>query len=378
MRTIAFISLNNPTKVQSSGIAYSIYHILKKKYNVVYISPAPISLWYRFLKLLNDVFSKIFIICGKTKINQDYLTSYIHSKTVMKELNRIPYDAVFCLDCTDFAFLNIDKPIFYRSDAIFHSYVNYYIFNVPAFLSIMGRKVEEKALKKCTYFFSTNQWTINNIKNSIILPDYTKLLLVQSGANFDKSEIIPHVREYHIDKQLNILFIGYDLKRKGIDVAVQCLNFLNDKYHVNAILTIIGGMPDETIIKNNRIRYVGKLNKNKSAERLKFHQELSKADLFIFPTKAEFSAIVNCEACAYGLPVFTYNTGGLSSYVFDDVNGRLLNLNQSGESFAESIYLALKNNKMKSYSDNCHRLYNSIFNWDVWGNIVSMYIDKVI
>lgn len=378
MKTIAFVTINNPTQVQASGIAYSLFHHLEEKYNVIWIEPKSKSFWYKILNFVQNGFNKILLFLGKSVINQTYITSYIHSKAVAQKLKNISYDAVFCLDCTDFAYLNINKPIFYRSDAIFHLYVNYYLFNVPFFLDCIGRNVEERALKKCTYLFSTNKWAVDNIKKFNIDVDYSKLLTVQSGANFDQDKILPHVRSYSINQPLNMIFIGYDLKRKGIDVAYRCLNILTEKYQINATLTIVGGVPEEHILNDKNVRYVGKINKNIESENAKMHQELANADLFIFPTKAEFSAIVNCEACAYGLPIFTYNTGGLGSYVFDDVNGRLLDINQSGDSFAEAIYLALKNNKMQQYSDNCHKMYNNIFNWNTWLSTVSKYIDQKI
>ena len=51
-----------------------------------------------------------------------------------------------------------------------------------------------------------------------------------------------------------MIFIGFDVKRKGIDVAYDTLVLLNEKYGVNTCLTIIGGTPEIRIQKDKRVR----------------------------------------------------------------------------------------------------------------------------
>lgn len=51
--------------------------------------------------------------------------------------------------------------------------------------------------------------------------------------------------------------------------------------------------------------------------------------IFLFSlTRAECHGIVNCEACAFGLPIFSYATGGVPSYVINDFNGFAFSLDQ--------------------------------------------------
>ena len=174
-----------------------------------------------------------------------------------------------------------------------------------------------------------------------------------------------------------MLFVGYDIMRKGFDIAYETVNILNEKYHIKANITVMGGKPDDIFLNNGRVNYAGNKNKNNTNEFYEFYQEFEKADIFIFPTKAECHGIVNCEAAAYGLPIFSYRTGG-PSYVLDEINGRILSLDKTGKDFAEAIYYALSTNKMQEYSNNSRKLYEQRFNWNNWGNTVRKYIDKNI
>mgnify|MGYP003174534471 FL=1 len=267
---------------------------------------------------------------------------------------------------------------FYRADAIVHLFLNYYIYNVPLFLQKEAKHIEELALKKCTNFFVPSQWVIDGIVKNNIQINLDKVILVESGANLDDKTIkCPH-RKYGINQPLNMLFVGYDIMRKGFDIAYETVNILNEKYHIKANITVMGGKPDDIFLNNGRVNYAGNKNKNNTNEFYEFYQEFEKADIFIFPTKAECHGIVNCEAAAYGLPIFSYRTGGVPSYVLDEINGRILSLDKTGKDFAEAIYYALSTNKMQEYSNNSRKLYEQRFNWNNWGNTVRKYIDKNI
>ena len=84
------------------------------------------------------------------------------------------------------------------------------------------------------------------------------------------------------------------------------------------------------------------------------------------PTNAECSAIVYCEACAFGLPIYTYDTGGVSNYVINDINGYRLPLNSTAEDFSKKILSTLTCNKQRALSDGGIKLYKEKLNWTSW------------
>lgn len=371
---IAFICKENPhNRIQRSGVPYSIYHQLSLRYEIFWIKPQITGL-IKALWMIQKIFFKILKLFGKNSMPQNRLTAYLYSRSVNNQLKNKKFDALFCLDCTDFAYIKTDKPIYYRSDAIVHIFINYYIFNVPNFLQKEARHIEELALKKCTNFFVPSQWIIDGIIKNKIPINLKKVIFVESGANLDDETIVYTPRIYDISRPLNMLFVGYNIMRKGFDVAYDTVNILNDKYGVKANLIVMGGKPDDSFLNNGRVIYLGNKDKNNPKDYNEFYQAFTNADIFLFPTKAECHGIVNCEAAAYALPIFSYITGGVPSYVLDDINGRLLPLNKNGEDFAEAIYSALISNKMPEYSKNSRKLYEERFNWNKWGKTVCKYI----
>ena len=65
------------------------------------------------------------------------------------------------------------------------------------------------------------------------------------------------------------------------------------------------------------INYIGSLNKNVSGEYQKLVKTIRSCRLFLLPTRAECAGVAFCEASAYGMPVFTYDTDGIPNYVLN-------------------------------------------------------------
>ena len=86
----------------------------------------------------------------------------------------------------------------------------------------------------------------------------------------------------------------------------------------------------------------------------------------MLPTSAECSAIVFSEAAAYGLPVFTYDTGGIGNYVIDGYNGYRLRLGASANDFSVKIKETLFDGKLPKLSGNALQLYADNLSWSAW------------
>lgn len=111
------------------------------------------------------------------------------------------------------------------------------------------------------------------------------------------------------------------------------------------------------------------------AEGIKFPDEtiidyyvdaIKRSHLLLLPTSAECSAIVFSEAAAYGLPVFTYDTGGIGNYVIDGYNGYRLRLGASANDFSVKIKETLFDGKLTKLSGNALQLYADNLSWSAW------------
>lgn len=375
MKIVYICSYNPLDKLDRSGVPYSIYQQLLKYNTVIWIKPQ-----YKGLFKLWGCIMKIMIFIGR-KIglclhDRNVITAKIMSHYIQKELSKIEYDAIFSLNTYELVYVKTSKPIYLRIDAIYPSGINYYIFNMPKCFQNWANELELKALEKTTVVFTPSKWIINEVKQYYPQLDINKFYLLETGANIENKYIKYSTHTYSKDKKLEIIFVGFDVKRKGIDIAFKTTILLNEIYNIKAKLNIIGGIPEDKILHSKYVNYLGKLNKNIPEQYDKFYKAFEKCDLFLFPTKAEYHGIVNCEAAAYGLPIFSYDTGGVSSYVINDVNGYTLNPTQRAEDFASLIYKCIVTGKMQKFSEGSRSLYETKFNWNVWGKKVNDRINK--
>ena len=176
---------------------------------------------------------------------------------------------------------------------------------------------------------------------------------------------MPNTLKYTGGK-VNILFSGVEWGRKGGDVAVETVRLLNEQ-GIEARLVIAGikelpqqyhGLP--------YIEYVGFLNKNNPEQYRRYVKLWQEANLFLLPTQAECSAIVYCEASAYGVPIFTYDTGGTGDYVIDGVNGYKLPPTATAADFAACIRRNLNAASLQALHEGGLRLYKEKLSWSAW------------
>lgn len=367
---IAFISNSNPyNKIARSGVPYSIWNELSKDNEVVWIHPQRETIYEQILFIIGVVLGKIMNLFGWNMIYNP-LIAQMGCHSAQRKINGNNFDCIFTMGAMTTAYLKTSLPIFCRADSIAPSMENYYLFNIPKCSSKITMNIEKRALHKYTRFFVPSQWVIDEIKRFNINEPIEKFPLIETGANLDREYVQYNEHSYSTTDTLNLLFVGYDLKRKGIDEAFDATKILREEYGIDACLVIMGGKPEDSILESGFVRYAGKKDKNIKQEFDEFYNEFASADLFIFPTKAECHGIVNCEAAAYGLPIFSYQTGGVPSYCVDGINGRCLPTEASGRDFAAAIFEAISDGSMQKYSKGSRRLYEEKFNWTVWGEKV--------
>lgn len=66
------------------------------------------------------------------------------------------------------------------------------------------------------------------------------------------------------------------------------------------------------------------------------------------------------------MPIYTYETGGVSNYVINDINGYRLPLNSCADDFANKILDTLSYKKQSDLSNGGRNLYKEKLNWTSW------------
>lgn len=309
--------------------------------------------------------SKLTKIVTHGKYDTNFIIRYFKRINVKKAISSKNFDILFVpagSDLLGIEAMDSNKKVIYLSDATYSSLLNYYFFNTPT-KTIKIRNTEEKnSLDLASKVVLASDWAKKRaIKDYKIDPK--KIEVIKFGANMpDKFNF-----EFKQAKSnINLLCVGVDWNRKGIEIAcetVQLLNQRNLQWKFN--LTVVGVEKPKNK-KFNRCQFIGKLNKNNKNELEKLEQIYLNSDIFILPTKAECAGIVFCEASMFGLPSITYDTGGVPSYVSNGENGYCLSPTATANDFADKIQSILDENELTNLSISARTFYERELNWDKW------------
>ena len=263
-------------------------------------------------------------------------------------------------------YLPKDIPTIFYTDTTHRLMVGYYWKKSLSPQAIgHGEECERAGILRATLNLRSSRWAADSVVNDYGY-DPKKTYVIEFGANIDDADLVPNTRKYTAGEPVTILFSGVEWKRKGGDIAVETVRLLNEQ-GIRARLVIAGirelprqyeGLP--------YIDYVGFLNKNDPGQYRRYVQLWQEAHFFLLPTQAECSAIVYCEASAYGVPIFTYDTGGTGDYVIDGVNGYKLPPAATAADFAACIKRNLNTASLQTLHEGGRRLYKEKLSWPAW------------
>ena len=370
---IGFINLNSPLdRKASSGTTFQMCQALKRiGADIVWLQPK-----HNFFYKLVNLFFKVLEVSTRSKILRDHTIplAKIESKSLKKQ-DIENCDILFApFASTALYSLKTDKPIIYLSDATFAVMVDYYFKGLVSWNVKQANKIEQTALQKATHAIYASQWAYQSA-----IQDYnaakSRIHVIEFGANIDEQNIIPH--QFIYNGQLDLLFLGVDWIRKGGDIAVEATRYLNDKgipttLHIAGIRNLDNNIANLPYVKN-----YGFLNKNNPNDYNQLVSIIQQSHCLLLPTKAECAGIVFCESSAYGLPIFTYNTGGISNYVENGKNGYMLPIGSSGQEFGEKILECLQSGELEKMSKTAVNVYKNKLNWTAWGQKIEHIIKSL-
>lgn len=362
------LSLNNPLDATTwSGIPYFMIKALSRYYSIetIYLKN---KLAEKFIKVLLKLFS--LFIKGVYDSSHSRMLSVYYGRYFSNQLKKLnAKDAIIVAPAGSsiLAYLRTDIPIVYISDATFNRMIDYYPnFSGLSEISIKeGNEIERNAIRKSKISAFASEWAAQSAIN-----DYQgksdKVFVIPFGANI-KEPIYNITQKSDISKKCYLLFLGVNWHRKGGDVVYQTFKDLKNKGY-NVHLTICGCVPPFKI-NDTGVEVIPFLNKNNNADYQRFVELMKRTHWLILPTKAECYGIVFCEASAYSVPSVTFNTGGVSSAVYDGVNGKLLDVSSTHKEYAEIIeyYICNKEEYIK-LSESSYKIYKEKLNWDIWVN----------
>ena len=231
--------------------------------------------------------------------------------------------------------------------------------------------LEQSAINRASLVFYSSSWAADSARKDYGA-DAAKVRVVPFGANLEEPPSAEEVLNRGLSDTCRMLFVGVDWEKKGGKIAFETLLEL-ERLGISAHLTIVGCVPPSDI-RHKNLRLAGSLNKNDSCQRRQLYHLYRDADCFLLPTRADCSAIVLCEANAFGLPAITTDTGGIADIIENGKNGYRLPMSAGGREYAAVIARPLKQGKIREMRRNSRAAYDSRLNWDAWGISVNSII----
>ncbi len=213
----------------------------------------------------------------------------------------------------------------------------------------------------------------------------------------NRIECIPNAVEtdiyYPVDKKyakmrlgldpsiLTIMFGSADAveQRKGLKSLIKAIHLCmkNDTFadfaKMNKVLIVCAGKMDESIRELPvPVRDFGFVNNDEELSRI-----YSASDFFVLPSYEDNLPNTMLEAMACGTPVIAFDIGGMPDVVVDDVNGRLVALQEDAGGLAKAIVaLAFDAEKRSAMSKQCSSLIRKSFKLkDQANNYCRLYVD---
>lgn len=372
-KKIAFVTADDPFDKRSwSGIHHRMLVALREEFDeVVPLGPIRLS----FLNFILRIFKFIISFFFNKKYNNGHsiFLSKIYAILLKRKLHKNNFDVIFAASAsTLIANLKTNIPIFYYADATVNNMIDYYdsVSNLVSFSIKESNFIERKAISNAKVSIFASSWAANDAINFYkAIPENT--YVIKMGANIEKTPNEINLEDKFKQNECNLLFLGVDWKRKGGDIAFKTFELLI-KSGFKANLIVCGCIPPH---EHPQMTVYPFLNKNLNSDHRIFIKLLDKAHFLFLPTRAECAGIVFCEAAANSIPSIATNTGGVSSYVQNGINGYTLPFSATHEEYARIIRNTFSNKELYlRLSSNARKLYFKELNWNSWAKKIKEII----
>jgi glycosyltransferase involved in cell wall biosynthesis len=373
---IAYLSIDDPNDVHGwSGITRSMGNCLAQDGSqVIKLGPLPPAPTTLAIKLRFQMYHRLLREAYWAERDPSVAKHYAHQAAELLNAKAPDADIVFAPSTIPIAHLECRQPIVFWTDAAFAGMVGFYhnARNLSRRTIRNGNRLEQAALDRCRLALYASQWAADSaIKNYRVDP--AKVKVVAMGANLSGLSSSAEAEQTILNRptdRCNLILIGVDWIRKGVDFAIQVAQELNTS-GLPTQLTVIGCHPPPPRIVPDFVHVLGFISKATDDGRNRLRELLSQSHFLILPSEAEAAGLVFAEASAMAVPSLATRVGGIGTMVRDGINGQTFPLDIPPPSYATYIREMLAD--PSRYHQLCQTSlleYQSRLNWDAAGRAI--------
>jgi len=244
----------------------------------------------------------------------------------------------------------------------------------------------QKYISSAEWLLAYESWKViccSNYMKSEIIKSFKvsedKIWIIPNGVDLNgfnfKFDAVKFRRNYALDEEKIVFFIGRHVFEKGIQLLVDAAPQIIEQYAAaKFVIAGTGPMTEELKYKvrqmglDNKILFTGYMNNETKSKLYRV------ADVAVFPSLYEPFGIVAIEAMISGCPVVVSDTGGLSELVEHKVNGMKM-INGLVNSLKDNVLALLKDDKLsQAIKKNAEKSVKEKYNWQEVAKLtVEMY-----
>jgi glycosyltransferase involved in cell wall biosynthesis len=193
----------------------------------------------------------------------------------------------------------------------------------------------------------------------------SRIRVIPYGADIDRFRPVPHPR----NRVCRLLFVGQLSQRKGIKYLLEAIRQLAEP---DLELTLVGGIVGSGLgLAHYRDHFIHADN----VPHHEVHQHFQRADVFVYPSLHEGSAIAVYEALATGLPVITTPNSG--SVVRDGIEGFIVPI-RDVETLKDRIMLLRMDTALREEMGHNARKRSEQFTWAAYRRRLANTLDELL
>jgi glycosyltransferase involved in cell wall biosynthesis len=295
-----------------------------------------------------------------------------NARAIDAELREHPADVLFSHNLSPFVRLQTDVPMVLLMDApLLGTEVQWPLFSKFEFRRMVAW--EQAVLDKCTRIITRSEWARDILIKQNHVPA-EKITIFQAASSLPE-RVLPKRIDFEKNdlSTLNLLLVGRVYRLKGIDIAIETVEKLN-QMGIKTELRIVGLSGEDT----EHVRFMGSYQKADEEQLAAYAEQYRWAHFLFHPARYDSAPIVTAEAAAFGLPTITDAAGGIATTVKSGVSGVVLPWLSPADEYVKVFQKYVQNPREYAVLRRSTReRYEKELNWNVVGKQVFGVLKEV-